>query len=1206
MAGSVTFCSGCGARNQSGARFCTSCGRSLAAADTACPACSIQLPAGSRFCFNCGHQLAGETTHHPPGRPARQVTAGIADQLRASGPGERRRITLLFCDVQDSTATAEQLDPEDWADIMRGALSRFIAPVERYGGTVARILGDAILAYFGAPVSHEDDPQRAVLAGLGIIEACRDLVDDVQRRFGLPFGVRVGINTGLVVVGDVGSTLYGEYAALGDAANVAARMEQTAQAGTVRIAEATHRLVAPLFDIVSIGPVPVKGKRDPLPAYQVLRPRAVPGSVRGIAGLRAPLVGRDSEMARLRAIVQDLVGGRGAVVSLIGEAGLGKSRLVAEAAAGFAASAPGGTWIAGSCFSYEGDLPYAPWMRAMRPFFGVDAGDEPQAGGDHERVASRLTDLVGADGRRQAAYLSPVVGTAPPPPDQEFLRFLEPAVLRQRTFAAVGALVEALATRGPVVVTLDDLHWSDATSRDLVQSLLPLTGRLPLVVLLGLRDDTAAPSWGLHEQAGRDLGERYTAISLAPLPPEASRELVAHLLRIEGLSTAARDLILHKAEGNPFFVEEVIRSLLDAEIVVASDGRFVVAGDIAEFRVPDTLVGVLATRIDSLEPATRTVLQTAAVVGREFGQDMLAHLVDDSDDLEAALQELQVREMVVETAQFPERTFAFKHALIRDAGYDTLLLSTRRDLHRSVGKLIEERDPERVHDLAHHFLQADELFRALPYLVAAGERSFAAFALPDAARQFARALEIWSEGQDPAVARRAYEGLGGARMFSGDMAGALDAFTRLEAFADEHHDAAARTSALNKQAMVHMAGTGNLTAAERALLAARRLAVAGNDLAGLAEFHVGYCMYNVTIGDLEVAADHLGEAAEVCFDLDPFHRNFGLTHYANTLVYQLRLDEARTALARAERQARADGDRLHQSHIQATAGYFDLLNGDLDGAFARGLDSLRISVEIGTPLQETLACWVIATVAEELGRYESAVEHLERAATVGAEVGIFATVAYGQIGLASVHQAVHGPGAQRTIDLVSKAQATLRMPLAGLIVNVVQARAALILLAEGDLAAAGTAAREAVEGRSATMLFARPSALFAQGRIALASGDPTGLDHLREAAAFVDEHRMRHAVPLARLSEAIVASRTGDVERTAERLRAADDAATRMGMLPTALRVRAEAIRLLSTAGRQDEARGYRDAAADAVAAMAAMIRDANTREAFLRTNSPG
>jgi tetratricopeptide (TPR) repeat protein len=1008
------------------------------------------------------------------------------------------------------------------------------------------------------------------------------------------------------VVGDVGSTLYGEYAALGDAANVAARMEQTARAGTVRIAGPTHRLVAPFFDTEAIGPVPVKGKRDPVAAYQVLRARPVPGPARGIAGLTAPVVGRDGEMARLRAVLRDLIGGTGAVASLIGEAGLGKSRLAAEAAGEFAAAAPHGTWISGSCFSYEDDVPYAPWRRALRGFFGVDTGDGVADDDDHERVAERMTELIGDDGRRSAAYLSPAVGTTPGPADREHLRFLEPAVLRERTFGALAALMEKLAGRGPLVVTLDDLHWADTTSLDLVRSMLPLTGRLPMEILLRLRDDRAAPAWTVHEQAGRDLGDRYVAIELGPLAPEATRQLVAHLLRIEGLSTEARDMILRKAEGNPFFVEEVIRSLLDAGIVAPRDGRFVVAGDIADFQVPDTVAGVLSARIDALGRAARLALQTAAVLGRDFSQEMLVELVDDREGLDAALQELQEREMVVEIALFPGRTFTFKHALTRDAGYDTLLLSTRRDLHRSVGKLIEEWYPDRVHDLAHHFLEADEPFRALPYLVAAGERSFAAFALSDATAQFARALEIWSEGQDPSVARRAYEGLGGARMFRGDMAGALAAFTRLESFAAAHDDTAGRTSALNKQAMVHLAGTGNLTEAERMLLAARRLATAGNDLAGLAEFHVGYCMYNVTIGDLEVAADHLGEAAEVCFDLDPFHRNFGLTHYASTLVYQLRLDEARTALARAWAQALTDGDRLHQGHLQAVRSYVDLLDGDLEGALARGLDSLRTSVEIGAPLQEALACWVVAIVVEQLGRYETAAEYLERAATVGGQVGMFATVAYGQIGLAAVHQAVHGPGAARTLKLVSQALASLRLPLAGMMLSTVQARAALILLAEGDLAAAGAAAREAVEGRSATMLFARPEALVAQGRIALASGDPTGLDHLREAAAFVDEHRMRHAVPVARLAEAIVASRTGDVERMAERLRAADDAATRLGMLPAALQVRTEAVRLLSAAGREDEAGGYRAAAQDAVAAMAALIRDPDTRDAYLRANRPG
>jgi class 3 adenylate cyclase len=404
------------------------------------------------------------------------------------GPGERRTITLLFCDVKDSTATAERLDPEEWSAIMRQALDRFITPVERYGGTVVRILGDAILAYFGAPVAHEDDPQRAVLAGLGIVDGCRDLADDVQRRFGIPFAVRVGINTGLVVVGEVGTPLYAEYAALGDAANVAARMEQSAHPGTVLIAEATHRLVGPLFDVQPMGQVQVKGRREPVNAYRVVGPSAAPGSLRGIAGLSSPLVGRRAELDRLLTALTQLRDGRGAVVSVIGEAGLGKSRLVSELAAQARDEV---TWIEGGCVSYESTTPYAPFVRALESFFEISADDDPHE--RYQRLLSKMTELAGDAGARHAAHLATVLRGRIPDEHEAFVRFLEPPVLRQRVFATVAALLEKSSARAPVVLMIEDVHWADRTSIDLMRSLLPLTDRLPLMLLLCLRPDHTQP-----------------------------------------------------------------------------------------------------------------------------------------------------------------------------------------------------------------------------------------------------------------------------------------------------------------------------------------------------------------------------------------------------------------------------------------------------------------------------------------------------------------------------------------------------------------------------------------------------------------------------------------------------------------------------------------------------------------------------------------
>ena len=325
-------CASCQTQNSVDARFCIQCGASLG---SRCPQCGAELPTEARFCPKCGHQLAGTEPQPADSRLHQYIPKELLAKLesaRAAGgvQGERRIVTMLFCDVQGSTAAAEKLDPEEWAEIMNGAFEHLIAPVYRYEGTLARLMGDAVLAFFGAPITHEDDPQRAVLAALETIERTVSYRKEVQRRWGVDFNVRVGINTGLVVVGEVGSDLRVEYTAMGDAVNLAARMEQTAEPGTVQISEATYRLVAPLFDIEELGGVHVKGKEEPVQSYRVLRQSALPGQLRGIAGLDSAMVGRKDEIKTLIDGIEALRYGRAQIFSVMGEAGLGKSRLVAE------------------------------------------------------------------------------------------------------------------------------------------------------------------------------------------------------------------------------------------------------------------------------------------------------------------------------------------------------------------------------------------------------------------------------------------------------------------------------------------------------------------------------------------------------------------------------------------------------------------------------------------------------------------------------------------------------------------------------------------------------------------------------------------------------------------------------------------------------------------------------------------------------------
>ena len=404
-------CARCQTQNSDDARFCMQCGASLV---SRCPQCGAQLPTEARFCSGCGHQLAGTETEAADSRLHQYIPKELLAKLesaRAAGgvQGERRIITMLFCDVQGSTAAAEKLDPEEWAEIMNGAFEHLIAPVYRYEGTLARLMGDAILAFFGAPITHEDDPQRAVLAALEIIERSSSYREEVQRSWGVDFNVRVGINTGLVVVGEVGSDLRVEYTAMGDAVNLAARMEQTAEPGTVQISEGTYRLVAPLFDIEDLGGVQVKGKKEPVQSYRVLRERALPGKLRGIAGLDSTMVGREDDIKTLIDGIEALRHGRAQIFSIMGEAGLGKSRLIAElrhTLAGGSASATNGAepagaydadqravgWYEGRSLSFETSTAYAPFANLFSACFDLrpERTDEEQ----YESIRSKLDSLV--------------------------------------------------------------------------------------------------------------------------------------------------------------------------------------------------------------------------------------------------------------------------------------------------------------------------------------------------------------------------------------------------------------------------------------------------------------------------------------------------------------------------------------------------------------------------------------------------------------------------------------------------------------------------------------------------------------------------------------------------------------------------------------------------------------------------------------------
>jgi class 3 adenylate cyclase/tetratricopeptide (TPR) repeat protein len=695
-----------------------------------CPRCQMANPEGARFCLNCGNQLEA--------------------QVRVEG--ERKYVTVLFADVVDSTGLGERLDPEQVAEIMNGAFAFLNASVKKYDGTIARLLGDAILAFFGAPVAHEDDAERAVRAGLDIQAAAREYAEEVRRNYGVDFKVRVGINTGLAVLAAVGDEIRTEYTAMGDTTNVAARLQSAAEPGTVLISADTYHLVKQLFELRPRGGAMVKGKSAPIVTYEVLAPRAVPGKVRGLEGLASPLVGRAAEFKLVNDKLNEVREGRGAFVAVIGEAGLGKSRLLAEVSES-AKSGPQVAWLEGRALSYEQAVTYFPWRQVIRGAIGAKEGEAPEA----VREKLHSDPACGAMSEGDPQYLE-VILSVESDATRKAVAALEGDALVEHIAAANRGYLRARANLIPTVIVLDDLHWADTASLDLLLSVAGLVEDLPLLITCLLRPDKDAPSWSATEKARSQVGARYTEILLEPLDAAHSKELLGNLLYIEDLPDSVRRLILNKAEGNPFFVEEVIRTLIDSEYIVQENNHWRATREIVNVSIPDTLTGVLSARIDRLPENTKHVAQTAAVLGRIFAYRALmatcaaAPLPEQIEDVEPHLGVLTYEELVRERVHDPELEYIFKHALTQEAAYELLLIRRRKELHRRAGEVLEELYPEQRGELAsalaYHFRLGEEWQRAADYAMGAGAQAVKVYAMNEALAYYDEAYESLKKVSD--------------------------------------------------------------------------------------------------------------------------------------------------------------------------------------------------------------------------------------------------------------------------------------------------------------------------------------------------------------------------------------------------------------------------------------------------------------------------
>ncbi|HET6714309.1 MAG TPA: ABC transporter substrate-binding protein [Actinomycetota bacterium] len=658
---------------------------------------------------------------------------------------ERRDVTALFADLVGSTALGERLDPEELKLVVGDAVARMVRAIEAFGGTVKDLAGDGVLALFGAPAAHEDDAERAVRAGLRIVEDIATFGREVAEGWGIDtLNVRVGIDTGPVITGAIGAGDRVEFAALGDAVNVAARLQSHAHPGSVLVGEATQQVVADRFAWSADRAFELKGKSEPVTAFTV--EGVADGSiVRTEQGSGPRMIGRDLELARLRTAVEGVAAGAGGVVFVTGEPGIGKTRMVHELRRAFGAETPEhgrSLWLEGRCVSYGGSIPYWPFRDLLRSWLGV-GDDEPEL---RVRVALRrqVDRLTGLHPDEIVPYLSALLGLSPAPGEAERLEALSPEALQYRTFEVVRATLRRLAEDGPVAVALEDLHWADATSLQLLHELIADTETGALLVVCTLRPERDHGAWRLKEDVARTLPHRFHEVALEALSGDAGRELLAALVGRGTLPAEVERQILEPAEGNPFFLEELVRSMVDAGALVAEgDGwRFDHAVDL---QVPPTVEKVILARIDRLPPASYEAVVSASVVGRSFSLPLL-QAVAAGDDVRAALGDLMRVDLVREGRRWPDPEYRFTHALIQETAYRTLVADDRSRLHRRAATWLEQhhagREAEVAGLLAHHWLGARDEDKAIRYLTVAGDRARQDYALDEAIAYYRELLPL--------------------------------------------------------------------------------------------------------------------------------------------------------------------------------------------------------------------------------------------------------------------------------------------------------------------------------------------------------------------------------------------------------------------------------------------------------------------------------
>ncbi|MFC1886397.1 adenylate/guanylate cyclase domain-containing protein [Thermodesulfobacteriota bacterium] len=728
-------CPNCEAENPETKKFCRKCGSKLL---LACPKCGAEILPDDYFCGDCGHDLKGpkELLSIDYSAPQTYTPKHLAEKIlvtRSAMEGEKKLVTVFFADVADFTSMSEKLDPEEIHQIMDGAFKILMDEIHRYEGTVNQFTGDGVMALFGAPVAHEDHAQRACRAALSVQKSIAAYGEKIKKDAGVDFKIRIGMNSGPVIVGSIGDDLRMDYTAVGDTTNLAARMESSATPGSILISDYTYRMAKQYFEFENLGQIDVKGKEKPQKAYKLIKPSDVETRIEAsISKGLTRFVGRKKSMPALMEVWDKARACSGQVVGVVGEAGVGKSRMLLE----FRNRLPQNefTYLEGHCLQYGENMIYLPILELIKSYFDIKEDDREFI--IRKKVVEKIFEVGEEFSESALPVFQDILSLKV---DDEAFSKLEPKQKREKTFETIRDLFIRESRSKPLILAIEDLHWIDKTSEALLDYQIEWLANTSILLILLYRTEYRH-QWGSKTY--------YNRIGLTQLGTESSAELVQAMLEDGEIAPEIRELILNRAAGNPLFMEELTHTLLENGAIEKQDKQYILRGNISNMLVPDTIQGIITARMDRLEDNLKRTMQIASVIGRDFTFRILQTITGMREELKSYLLNLQGLEFIYEKSLFPELEYIFKHALTQEVAYNSLLLKRRKKIHEKIGTAIEELYPKRLEELyemlAYHYSRSDNVNKACRYLKLSGEKAEKNYSHSEALEFFKQAADIRS------------------------------------------------------------------------------------------------------------------------------------------------------------------------------------------------------------------------------------------------------------------------------------------------------------------------------------------------------------------------------------------------------------------------------------------------------------------------------